>query len=42
MEIDAIAIAREALETEMFATAIYSHLAARYPDKPTRKAFTAI
>jgi VIT1/CCC1 family predicted Fe2+/Mn2+ transporter len=36
---DIVGIAKKALETEIFAIAIYSHLADSYPEKPTRKTF---
>jgi len=32
-------MATKALETEIFATAIYNYLAAKYPNETTRKAF---
>ncbi len=35
-------VARKALETEIFATAIYSHLANSYPEKATRKSFSEV
>ncbi len=39
MKSDIVKIAKRALETEIFATAIYGHLAASYPEKATRNTF---
>jgi VIT1/CCC1 family predicted Fe2+/Mn2+ transporter len=39
---DIISIARQALVTEKFAAAIYSHLAAKYKDSATGKAFNEV
>ncbi|MFH1032571.1 MAG: VIT1/CCC1 transporter family protein [Chloroflexota bacterium] len=39
---DIIAIARKALLTEIFAAAVYNHLAVRYKDTPTGKAFSEV
>ena len=39
MKSDIVKIAKRALETEIFATAIYSHLAASYPEEATRRTF---
>ena len=39
MVADTITMAAKALQTEVFAAAVYDYLAERYPNEATRKAF---